>query len=533
MKISYKLWLGFGLLILLFGGVGVYLNVHLGQLGKSTLAIFEQPLKVVDQSRSAWDLFRTSRQHVTTELARIQFTDAHKAAITLKDYAQQFKEHLEQAEIAGKSMKVDVNFNELQQLSDRWYQLNLLRIGPASQTHLPDERSLTQLEQQLERQLGLLISQSFLAVERYRAKTADQVEQTQLISNALLVAALIFAIAIAVYLALSLTSPLKKLALAVESLSSGDADLTQRINSTRGDEIGVLAQQVDKFIGVIHQLVIATQKSLHDASSGVQDVAVLADQSKIGAANQKDGLHNTAELVGINKEGIAAVNISTHSAQIKVEEIAQQTNQGRELVQNTTESITQLATQVGNAGETVQQLANESNNITSLLKVIEEIADQTNLLALNAAIEAARAGDAGRGFAVVAEEVRALSKKTRDSTQDIQKTILGIQEHVASTHKVMIEGSELAKICVSQADSVNGALHEISGNVQTIVSMTDSISQEMEQQQSGMEQIDNQMFSVSELADDNAQSADSLQIQAKQMDVALQEVNLRLSQFKI
>ncbi len=533
MKISYKLWLGFGLLIILFGGVGVYLNFHLGQLGKSTLAVFEQPLKVVDQSRSAWDLFRTSREHVSSELSRIQFTDSQSALKNLDDYAEQFHNHLKQAEKAGETMNVSFDFDDLHQLAERWYSLNSLRIGPASQTQLPDERGLTDLEKQLESKLELLIKESFSAVDGFRVETKTMIADIQLISNSLLIAALILGVIVAIYLSLILTKPLAQLTLSVKALASGDGDLTQRINFKQRDEIGELAQQVDLFIDMIHQLVSATQSSLQAASSGVVDVGVLADQSRVGAADQKEKLQDTAELVSVNREGVSVVSQNTHDAQLKVEEIAEQTDQGRILVEDTTKSITLLSQEVKAAGLTVKQLADESSNITSLLKVIEEIADQTNLLALNAAIEAARAGDAGRGFAVVAEEVRALSKKTRDSTHDIQQTIQSIQERVQSTHQVMIQGEDLASVCVTKGESVSTALQEINHSVKTIVNMTQSIADEMSQQHGGMEKIDDHMLSVSQLADENAQSADSLQAQAKQMDVALQQVSLRLAKFKV
>lgn len=533
MKISYKLWLGFGLLILLFGGVGVYLNFHLGQLGKSTIAVFEQPLKVVDQSRSAWDLFRTSREHVAKELSRVQFTDSQSALNRLTQYSEEFHTHLKAAEKAGEKMDISVDFDELHQLAERWYSLNFLRVGPANQTRLPDERGLTDLENKLAEELEVLIAESFKAVDNYRVKTEGMVTEIQFVSNILLIAALILGVVVAIYLSLSLTKPLAQLTESVKALATGDGDLTQRIHFKRRDEIGELAQQMDQFIDMIHQLVSATQNALQAASNGVVDVGVLADQSRVGAADQKQKLQDTAELVSLNRDGVANVSQNTHDAQKKVEEISQQTDQGRALVLNTTDSITKLAQEVKTAGQTVKQLADESSNITSLLKVIEEIADQTNLLALNAAIEAARAGDAGRGFAVVAEEVRALSKKTRDSTQDIQKTIQSIQDRVQSTHQVMIQGGDLAAVCVTQGESVSHALQEITQSVQTIVSMTDSIADEMDQQNGAMGKIDDHMLGVSQLADENAQSADSLQVQAQQMDLALQKVNSRLAKFKI
>ncbi|WP_259699563.1 methyl-accepting chemotaxis protein, partial [Pseudomonas protegens] len=101
------------------------------------------------------------------------------------------------------------------------------------------------------------------------------------------------------------------------------------------------------------------------------------------------------------------------------------------------------------ASSGIESLSAEIANIGSVLDVIKSVAEQTNLLALNAAIEAARAGEQGRGFAVVADEVRALAKRTQQSTEEIARLVTAL--HAAADSSVrQIQGSgELVKLAVS------------------------------------------------------------------------------------
>lgn len=521
MTIKKKLWFGFGLILVLFSSLSLYLSMQLGSIGNTALSVMEHPLNAVNSSRAAWDIFRNSRDVVAKELAAVQFSDGNQNAAGLREQQALFNKEIMMAQQASDVLGSNIDFAGISELSEQWYDLNVSRVGPDAATRLPDERLLTELDMKLEEALNQLVSSSIQSALQQKDITAEQIGQTQVVSVGIMIITLGIGIVLAVGLTITILKPLNALRRSVTNLAHGEADLTRRLNLKTEDEIGVLARELDVFIDRIHDLICQTNKSVTRSCMTLGGLTTIANDTSDGAGQQLDKLSNTVSVVSDIAGTVHQMRDYSQQAKDQADQINSDTQESIGMVRESADSINKLSVEVSNARDGIQLLAEDSNSISELINVIDEIADQTNLLALNAAIEAARAGEAGRGFAVVADEVRSLAMKTRESTEDIRETICGIKEKVDSARDVMEYGRELAVCCVDQSEKVNDSLNVVGEKIRDIASMNTSIAEQTEAQSQGMDTITTHVGDVKDVACATDKRTRELQDVRKQLSDAL------------
>jgi methyl-accepting chemotaxis protein len=232
----------------------------------------------------------------------------------------------------------------------------------------------------------------------------------------------VVAVVLALLVAQGVTRPVKRIREVLARVAEGD--LSVRAGETGGGELGDVAHSLDHTLdslGRVMNLVRGSAARLSDASAQLDAASqAIADNART-AAGQADAVVTSAGDVASSVDTVAAGSSQMESAI-------------REIAHNATEAARvagQAVDVAENTTRTVGKLGDSSQEIATVVKLINGIAEQTNLLALNATIEAARAGEAGKGFAVVASEVKELAQETARATEDISKRVEAIQADTA------------------------------------------------------------------------------------------------------
>ncbi|MDE2279626.1 MAG: methyl-accepting chemotaxis protein [Xanthomonadaceae bacterium] len=285
-----------------------------------------------------------------------------------------------------------------------------------------------------------------------------------------------------------------------------EGDLT--VKTTVTEEItGAIADSVNYAIDELRTLVTTINETSEQVSSSAQETQTTA-RHLADAAEQQAQQISTATSA-INQIASSMDHVSKNSAESAdvAERSVQIASHGAEVVRETISGMDSIRDQIQETSKRIKRLGESSQEIGSIVELINDIAEQTNILALNAAIQAASAGEAGRGFAVVADEVQRLAERSASATKRIETLVQAIQSDTNEAVNSMEQTTAEVVAGARKAEDAGSALGDIERVSHDLSALIQNISSAARQQSAAATDISQSMNAIREITSQTSQGA--------------------------
>lgn len=322
-------------------------------------------------------------------------------------------------------------------------------------------------------------------------------------------------------------------------LKAADGDLTVTVKTKRKDEFSILSESINQMIGNMKglitkassvsdtviissmnvsnnsELLLAASKDISSTTGEIQQGIMQQAQDAEQCLREAEALNEQISLVYDNSIAIEKITVDTKK--VVTDGIAE--------VDQLNEAAQASIKITGDTIKNIEELENETNAITEIIAVINEIASQTNLLSLNASIEAARAGIYGRGFSVVAEEIRNLSVKSVNSASEIEKIINRIYQKTRLSVQTVTQAGTISKTTEERLRNVIQLFHNINKMVDDLVNNMANITAGINDIDHSKDDTIRAITNISAVAEESSAASEEVDATAKEQLEAVTRLN--------
>lgn len=540
-SIRVKLLAGYFTIIALIAILGVNSYVTTKEINDNTKDIIEKDIIVLASGEEFKFLIS---QRIAVARAYLMTGD-----VAFKDMFTQFTQESDVAKAEILSVDNSKELTAFFEANDQWAELMEAEVLTAYQTGNTEEAVLTMMNvadpavrEQIE-SVSAMLESKVQTIDRNGKAIIARGQNSLKLAVVLSGAAVITSVVIAIILSNEISSKIKLIKERMGLIADGMLNI-EPIEIAGRDELAELAIATntmhEQLTAIVVNILDSSEQlaghseeltqSANEVKIGSEQVALTMQELATGSEAQASNASALANVMETFNEEFKAVNENSLIIADASRQVIEQSNESEQLMNLSSQQMDKIETIMKQAVSKMQSLEFQTQEITTLVRLIQNIADQTNLLALNAAIEAARAGEHGRGFAVVADEVRKLSEQVAVSVKDITGFVGKIQSESRDVSVSLEQGYTEVQSGAEQIQRTTDVLNEMESSLNNMIQNILLVSDKMSSLTENTASMSVAIEEIASISQESAAGVEETSAASQQINSSMEEVSINSEQ---